>query len=295
MSYSSPNVYLTFQGVSFSSGTSRSFNAMVGPTPPTVTGGYANWMTADRPLQRGLTIFTGYDPAKVSVSIRMFYVNAPGKVASGGGGRARVSESTAVTGVKVPRPIVQDVSNLGGWLTDDTTAQLLEADIDSLEWMAGANFRAGPSPIVYVWSYGNGGGLTDLFPPQYASAAGVPWVITGLEWGQSYRNPNGYRIWQEATITLEGYVNTNKAPAAVSTSPGSYFVARTGFNTIQSIVSARGVNSPTTDHNILGSRIKIAAHNNPCSNNRNVKLKAYGLRQSIPIGTKVWIPGHTIS
>src|SRR5581483_6732395 len=171
----SGNVYLSFQGVGFSSGYRQSFDVLCGDNPPTVTAGYANWTNVKRPLQRSLTIFEGYEPATMTVEVRF-----------------------------------GQWANNGSWQTDDTAGQKNENDIGKLEWMAGSNFQQGPSPAIYVWSHSTQGGDTDLIPRQYR---GLPWIISGgVQWGKSIRNPNGYRIWQDATFTLENYLNLTAPP-----------------------------------------------------------------------------------
>ena len=253
------NVFLSFTGVGFSTGTQRSFEAIAGANPPTITGGYAQWESVKRPLQRSLTIFQGYDPVQMTVDI--------------------------IFG-----------SWLDGWDTSDTGGQTVENNIAVLEWMGGSNFHVGPSPVVYVWSYSNQGGQSDLIPRQYQSTkkSQYPWIITGLRWGQAWRNTNGYRVWQEATITLENYLNLSPAPAADTSSKGGYFTSRAGRDTPLLIAGAPTVKSPMEDHQILAGRICQASENNPIKGS-NVRLNGKGKQFKIRHGLKVYIPGHTIT
>lgn len=252
-----PNIYITFQGIGFSSGSRRSFSVMVGDTPPTISGGYAKWQTLDRLLQRGLTIFQGYDPVQMTVNVRFGTFLA-----------------------------------YAAWDTTDVAGQALEADIDSLDWMAGGRFHYGPSPIVYLWCYQSGqigGAQTGLIPLKYQYP--TPWIITGLEWGNSYRNENGYRIWQDAAITLEGYLNLGQTPTPDSTTTGGYFVTRPGRDTALLIAGSLAVNSPTVEQQTLARDILQVTKNNPCKGT-GINLYRRSISWTIPDGTSVWIPNH---
>ena len=250
------NVYLSFQGIGFSSGKVHPFDVLCGKDPPTITDGYGKWSTLDRPLQRGLTIFQGYDPAQMTVSMIFGSFTA------------------------------------GGWQQDDTTGIAVEADIGVLEWMGGSNFQIGPPPVVYVFSYLAGGGpaQTDLIPPQYA---GIPWVVAsgGLTWGQAWRNPNGYRIYQEATVTLINYLNLNAPPVADTSAKGSYFKTRKGRDT--ALLIAAAALSPTVDQQSLARSILSVAQNNPIKGT-TVKMRRRSISWVIPNGISVWVPAHTI-
>jgi hypothetical protein len=260
------NVYLTFQGIGFTSGKARNFEAIVGTNPPTVTGGYAKWQTVERPLQRALTIFQGYDPVQMTVDIIF------GSWANG-----------------------WDTSDGPEHGTPTYGGKFVENNIAALEWMAGSNFQSGPSPVVYMWSYSSQGGQSDLIPPQYQSTqkSRYPWIITGLGWGQAYRNQNGYRVWQEATITLENYLNLNPAPAPETSGTGGFFVSKPGRDQPILIAGAPDVKSPLEDHQILAGRICEAKENNPCQHT-SIRLRGKSLRFQIRHGVKVFIPGHTI-
>lgn len=256
------NIYLTFHGIGFHSGHVRRFDVMVGDNPPTVTGGYATWNSIKRPLQRAYTQFTGYEPMQLTVDVRF--------------------------GAWDQRH---------GWLTDDTdphtgqTVRNVEKDIATLEWMAGSNFNAGPSPVVYLWSHSSGGGDTNLVPPQYATQKGVPWVVSGLQWGKSYRSPNGFRTLQEATITLLNYLNLSKPPAPDTTIRGGYFVSKPGRDTALLIAAAPSAQSPIVDHKILAQRILADDQNNPCKGS-SIRLARRSVSWTIRHGTSVFVPQH---
>lgn len=252
-----PNIYLSFEGVGFSSGWSRSFDVMVGDNPPSITGGYANWTNIKRPLQRALTVFTGYDPMQMTVEVRF----------------GRWGEQSF------------------NWQTDDTAGQAIEGDIDVLEWMAGSNFHTGPSPVVYVWSHGSQGKDTDLIPPQYAKPSGYPWVVTGLQWGKAWRNANGYRVWQEATIVLSNYLNLGAPPKPDVNVTGGYFVSKNGADTPILIAGSKSSRSPVADHRVLAGRICGDSKNNPCKSTR-INLSGRSLSFKIRHGVPVWVPEH---
>lgn len=256
------NTFLSFTGVGFSTGTPRRFQALAGANPPTITGGYARWTEVKRPLARSLTIFDGYDPVRMVVDVVFGAWAAP------------------------------------GWDITDAGGQAVEQNIGALEWMAGSNFQSGPSPAVYVYCYAATGGQSDLIPPQYQSRDHkheFAWVITQLAWGTSHRNTNGRRVWQEATITLEGYLGTAAAPHASREAAGGYFVSRPGKDRPILIAAAATVNSPNEDHQILAGRIAEDPHNNPCHGRPRLSLNGKGLRFRIPHGVHVWIPGHVVN
>jgi hypothetical protein len=256
------NVFLAFQGVGFTSGKTRQFQAMCGANPPTITAGYAKTTTLERPKQRGLTIFDGYDPVQMTVQI--------------------VFGSWVGT----------------GWLTDDATGRSIKGDIDVLEWMGGSNFQAGPAPVIYVWCYSSSGaGQTDLIPPQYQSTpqAPFPWILTtgGLQWGTAYRNASGLRVWQEATLVLENYLNLGGTPPPDTSAKGGYFVTSPKINKPILIAGAKGVLSPMEDHAVLAGRICEDPKNNPCKAT-SIKLNRKGVYYAIRKDVSVWIPGHVI-
>lgn len=255
------NIYLSFQGVGFGTGKRKNFDVMVGDNPPTITGGYANYTSMKRPLQRSLTIFTGYDPMQMNVDIRFG---------------------------------VWDATQ--GWLTSKETGAFVEDCIDKLEWMAGSDyyFQEGPAPVVYIASHSANGGDTDLIPPQYA---GVPWIIVGLQWGKAWRSTDGgrgYRVWQEASLSLQHYLNLGSAPAKVADQRGSYFVTTAARNTPLTIAGAPSLQSPTVDHFTLARRICRNRHNNPCKGT-TIKLDGKHVSYHIRVGVPVFVPTHTIN
>lgn len=250
--------YLVFTGVGFETRRQRHFQALAGSQPPTITGGYAVWKPVRRPLARALTIFTGYDPAQMTVQI-----------------------------------VFGQWAN-GGWQTDTQSGQDVEANIAVLEWMGGSNFQTGPSPVVYVTCPSPAGGQTDLIPPPYQSAPGrpYPWIVTGVQWGTAYRNATGFRVWQEATVTLQNYLNTGAPPRAHMTAHGGYFVSEPGRDTPLLIAAAPSVSSPIADQQIVARRITSDPHNNPCKDNPRLNLQGKGLRFVVRHGVPVYVPTH---
>lgn len=254
------NISLSFQGVGFGTGRRRSFDAIAGANPPTITGGYAKWVNVDRPLARALTIFTGYDPVQMTTDI--------------------------ILGTFID-----------GWKTDDNTGRNTETAIDALEWMGGSNFRRGPSPAVYVWCYRSDGTQSDLIPPPYQSSTKpnghrFPWVVSKLEWGQAWRNTNGYRVWQEATITLDGYMDPSVKPGSPKlTANGAYVTSAPGLDKPILIAASPRVHAPNIDHESLARDILNADQNNPCSHT-SIRLRGKGVRFQIRHGVRVWVPSH---
>lgn len=253
------NIYLTFQGIGQSSGVRRGFDVMVGDDPPSITGGYAKWTNIARPLQRALVVFQGYDPMQMDVNVRFGVWDAK-----------------------------------RGWLRDDTDpisgqdVRRVEADIDTLEWMAGGNFDDGPSPVVYVYSHGSQGRDTDLISGKYH---GMAWIVTNIQWGKSYRNKNGFRTWQEATISLTNYLNLGRTPAPDTNVRGAYFVSKPGADTPLGIAGAWTGRTPTVDWQTLAKNICSDDQNNPCQGT-NLNLGRRSISYKIRHGVKVWVPRH---
>lgn len=259
------NVYLSFYGVDLAGGGNvQKFQAMVGDNAPTVTGGYAKWNVVDRPLMRSVTIFAGYEPAQMKVEVRFGQWNP-------------------------------------GWETGPNASQKTENDIAALDMMAGSvgHYNAGPPQIVYVAAYSNQTGMSDLIPPKYqftpySGSKLFPWVVNGLQWGTSYRNPStGQRVYQEATVTLLQYLGTigsPKAPAAPTQKSGGWFIAKAGRDTALLIAGAPSSMSPNEDHKILAQRMVNA--NGPYPNAKNPTLGLRSINQKIKLNKPVWVPSH---
>jgi len=249
-----PNIFLSFQGIGFSSGKVRGFDAVCGKNPPTPTGGYGKWNEVPRPLQDALTIYQGRTAAALAIEI--------------------IFGSWVGT----------------GWQTTDQAGKLIEDDISTLEWMGGQGFHSGPSPVVYMWSRSSSGGPdTDLIPTDYA---GMPWIISdGIQWTNAIRNPNGFRVWQEASFTVKNYLNLNTPPKPDTNVQGGYYLAKAGRDTPLLIAGAPDVNSPTVDHSILAGRICEDPKNNPIKQT-TIRLNRKGVYFKIKHGVSVWIPGH---
>jgi hypothetical protein len=90
----------------------------------------------------------------------------------------------------------------------------VEADIETLEWMAGRTARTeakGPPPQVQVFSTDINGNTRNMVPPQFQTANGVSqqWYITGIEFDpKPLKDRSGSRIRQAATVVLTEIVNT---------------------------------------------------------------------------------------
>ena len=251
---------LTFEGVGFSSGVSRGFEAMCGPLKPTPVGGYAVWTEVVRPLADSLTIFTNRGATGLSINV--------------------------IFGFPVG----------GGWQTDNATGQAVEDAISTLEWMGGQGFDAGPSPYINMWSHSSQGGETTLIPSIYQGSKGrsFPWIISdGIQWGTAYVNGGGFRVWQEATFLLKNYLNLNKPPTVDTNMTGGYFVSKPGRDKALLIAGGASVRSPMEDHQALASRILAAHENNPIAGT-SIHLQGRSVYWTIRHGLRVFVPGHTI-
>jgi hypothetical protein len=246
--------YLQFTARSSTTGRERTIQALCGDAPPTITDGYALWNTIPRPLLRGVTVFTGYNPAAMTVSIRL----------------GRWSRAGWATG-RDP-------------LTGQDAGNEVENDIDILGWMAGERFIEGPSPVVYVSSW-NAKTQNSLVPPQYHN---VPWVIAnGVTWGQAWRNDAGQRIWQEATVVLTQYTALNNPPKQTDSQKGSQYVTTEKTNTLLKIAATSTVGPvPPSQQQRLAKAMKDAS--------QNKKLKLTSIYEKIKPHTSVYVPPHHI-
>jgi hypothetical protein len=160
----------------------------------------------------------------------------------------------------------------------------IEADIETLEWMAGRTAHGeakGPPPQVMVNSTDSQGNLTNLVPKQFQTVGGASqqWYITGLAFDQNpLRDRGGDRIRQAVTVELLEIVNTEsqvgEARAAREAVKNKYRVVRSdaAANTIKRVAKREGI--PEGWQSILAA-------------NRNLGTSATKI---LPNDTKVKIP-----
>lgn len=271
--------YLSFQSYAFQtnaagSHNTRQFVALCGDEPPAIVDGYGKWNVIDRPLRQGLTIPTGFNPAKLQINIRI--------------------------GVWDGR------FNFDGWDTghrpfapyDERPADYVETCCDDLHWMAGGNELGGPSPIVYIDSYRMDKQQivrTFLMPKPYR---GVPWIIdSGINWGKSLRNQWGTRIYQEANFTVMGYTapaGQHRPPVQKTRGAGGFYKTTSQVRTALQIAVA--TSSPLATALVEGYARGIleAPQNNPCHGSPRIKLERKHITWKIPVGVSVWVPSHFI-
>lgn len=261
-----PLPYLSFQGKDPATGYRKSFDVLCGAADPKITGGYAEWSTVSRPLQRALTIPKDFPPVEMTCDVIF---------------------GSWVGQYGLPH----------GWQQNDTTGKRVEADIAALEWMAGGGgtggHARGQAPWVYVMSYSgqNSKAQSGLIPPQYR---GLQWVITALAWGQGWRNASEYRIYQEATVTLTNFLSLTPAGSATTDAGGSWFVSSPGRDTALKIAASPSIASPTLDYQSLARTILGAKANNPCRGT-TIKLKGRSIHWAIRHGVHVYVPSHTVT
>lgn len=155
-----------------------SFNALAGDEPPTVKDGYAVFSTVNRPGRTGITRFDGYNPIALDVPIRF-----------------------------------------EGW-GDQDDGSFIEDQIEVLERMAGRGqyhgSGSGPPAVVRVSVTDGSGRIVPLVPTTYQWTPQNPtaplWRIAGVAWGKNswsgqsaLRSPGGYRLRQDATVTIQQY------------------------------------------------------------------------------------------
>jgi hypothetical protein len=264
--------YIQLRGYSGTSAP-RFLSVLCGQDRPVIMDGYAMWTTVPRPLRTGVTTFQGYNPAKMTLSLTFGIWTGLG---------------TAT----------------GGWECGPEAGQMVEADIATLEWMAGANFNVGSSPYVYVNSYGNSGGTTNLVSSQYQETSGAsksttdtkrwPWVIdSGIQWGTAIGNNQGDRVYQECTLSLTNFQGFSKPPTTQSN--GAHFKTSAGRDTILSIANAPA--NSALSPGLLATAIQQSSQNNPVpGTGGHLKLAKWSLHKHIGAPGKyytIWVPGHT--
>jgi hypothetical protein len=255
-------------------GAPRFLSVLCGNDRPVITDGYAMWSTVPRPLRTGVTTFQGYNPAKMTLSLTFGIWTGLG-------------------------------TGDGGWERGPDAGKMVEADIATLEWMAGANFNAGAPPFVYVNTYGNGGGTTNLVSSQYQETSGTgkstadtkrwPWIIdSGIQWGTAISNREGNRIYQECTLSLTNFQGFSKPPTTDRN--GTHFRTKGTRDTILEIANAPS--NSALDPGKLALAIANAKQNNPVANTGGrLKLANWSLHKHIGKPGKhydIWVPGHVV-
>jgi hypothetical protein len=231
---------------------STSLTLLAGDTRPQPTDGYAQVTTVALPLARGLTVFTGYNPVSLALPVRF---------------------------IKFDRS--------GSWLKDAVAGNDIETGIADLEWMAGSGNTSGRPPFVYLSTYDATGRTISLIPKQYQSvsvrSAGKRWLITGLDWGDSWSNAGMDRIRQDVTVTVQRYETVTGGYTRLLPRPKSIVVkSAAGFDTALLIARAQ----KTADAPNLAYDIVHAIQNAP--------LHLRGINQKIKFGRGVVVPSSSL-
>lgn len=249
--------YIHFYGQAFSNAQdNHAFDVLSGDQPPTIVGGYAQWAQVARPLRTGLIVYTGREPMSMQVSVRF---------------------------------ILLDQS--GSWRTGVDAGTALEEQITTLEWMAGFGAQVGPSPLVYLSTYSAAGKTVPLIPFGYQpdtpdvpkfflGGDSAPWVVTGLTWDPApVRNENGFRVRQDATVTLTWYESPKGAPKiGLPRAKDKTVISRPGADTPLKIARTfPSQNAITLAQGIMGA-------------SQNKKLKLRSPTQTIKHGKHVVVP-----
>jgi hypothetical protein len=233
------------------------FSVPAGDTPPRIVGGYAKWQVIDRPLRRGLTVFQGYDPISMSLSLRF-----------------------------------QRFDSHGSWVTTYDAGVGIESQIAALEWVAGEGRLVGPPPFVWLTTYDGHGNTVPLIsflyqsdtpgiPFNYGVGDSTPWIVTGLDWDANpIRNDFGYRVRQEATVTVQYYQPTGSTSPTIGKArpKATRFVARNGADTALLIARREATNNPAT---LAGLIVKAP---------QNAGLRLRSVNQLIKHGARVYVP-----
>lgn len=131
-------------------------------------------------------------------------------------------QRVAITVPEGYEPIVMTVPVLFDAVALTKERPDIEADVRSLEWMAGRTPNPkgteiqGEPPFVMIFSTDNSGNLTNLVPKPYQTVPGrsQQWYITNIAFDSNpLRDTGGDRIRQAATVTLTEVVSTPSALA----------------------------------------------------------------------------------
>lgn len=163
-------------------------SVLAGDEPPRPTTGYAKFSTVDRPGRVGVTSFDGYDPFTLDVPIRF-----------------------------------EAWTDQGG--PQGNEGRDIEDKIKLLERMAGrgdayGGAATGPPPVIRISATDNAGNvvplISDLF--QWTPESDAPlWRVAGIEWDDgALRNPQGRRLRQTATVTLQQHTRLKLATRSAS-------------------------------------------------------------------------------
>jgi hypothetical protein len=158
--------------------TSIEVDVLAGDRPPRITGGYAKWEPLDRWGRVGISQFTGFDPVTMEIPVRFRATSrTPGGVPEGADVESAITTLEQMAGrgnfpgAGFGRPAKVKITTTGA--------------------------RAENVPLVPN-IYQSSGKLND-FPPT--------WVISDIDWDDSpWRNPQGNRIDQQATVTVMQFV-----------------------------------------------------------------------------------------
>lgn len=257
-----PKAQIVFYGESYPDASrTESFSVLAGDTAPTITGGWAKWNIIDRPQRPGLTIFAGNDPHTMQIAIRF---------------------------------LVMDES---GWRTDDDAGESIQRDRHILEWMTGAGPAPGPSPIVYVSTYDSRGDTIPLIPFDWQDADTsnvskrfrnhylLAWIIQDLQWDQSpVINRNGFRIRQDATVTLQRFSDLVAPPRSAAERN------RTSHAKPRIFHATEAANTPMKIAGALHAQDRVATANQIKAEPGNKHLHLRSITSKIRKGTAVRVP-----
>jgi hypothetical protein len=233
------------------------FYVLAGPGGPVPTGGWGQVNTIDRPRSRGYTYTAGYQPRSMDVPVRF------------------MATSYAQ----------------GGW----TPAQV-EENIEKLEWMSGFGYlyqdgvgAKGTQPVVQISSFPAGSSVaTPLVPRNYQSnaAGGLRWLISNLQPDNStlIRNSDGYRTFQDLTVSVIEYVAAPGAPtsprqrqAGRGGNSGAFTTVTTtaGKDTIQKVCQGLGINAAADWMTVVQfnqTRLKVRSYSKQLSPGTQIQV-----------------------
>lgn len=215
---------------------------------PTVTDGYAKWLHIPRPQRNAVTILEGFEPTTLSV------------------------------------PITFSAAKMGG-------AAQVERAIETLETMAGLHANKEYDPDIQLLSVYTADGkgmqipLLPQVPREVIEKGNTYWVISGIEWDtKPEREPAGYRIRQDATVTL-----TEWSPAPGGREPVEALRSRLAKEKPTTILTSASINTIK----------RIAAYYHKpyqqawqeiLAANRGNKVIGTNPSKHLPVGTKVKVP-----
>ena len=271
MSGPTPAQYITFIGT-LANGTKppeeNVVTVLAGEGAPTVTGGWPNWLTLERPQRVGMTVLQGYPPIKLAIPVRF----------------------EALLASEQPYDVEREIQKLE-WMGGRGRPQGTHPKPGGTFKGQPGHDALGDSPLIEVRT-NNESKMIALVPVQFQS---VLYVLDGEAGGIVFdpnplRDTGGARVRQLATVYLKQFV---ASPGNSADSPSSRAEARAGGK-------GKGITVASTA--VLSTVNKLAIHYTKTAEtareiiaaNKNNKAIGTNPEKTLKTGTRVHIPYNAL-